>query len=1003
MTTTTALTTAGLTAAATPIGDLSFIEVQFPVSKMSNESYTERKAVAGQTLTGLGKWWGRKPLVLCRATILGLLLPATNDPQMDREVFLRLMTMDPDGLRRRADPSCSWSDSTTGMTSVQAVYENLSRVDQEQLFDVIDGKPKYKADRSKEFRELKREAFYRAFERMPYDIKLNFCSRPEQINGPSPQSWEVINKHLGTTASSLPEIVSELGKSQFGRVPRVGDSFCGGGSLPFEAARLGCDAYGSDLNPVAALLTWAALNITGGGEKVAAQVKEAQRKVFEEVDRQITAWGIEHREPDPKTGRRWRADAYLYCTEATCPECGWHVPLAPSWVIAEKNNVIVKLVPDKQHKRFNFEVVEGVTNSEKKAAADAGTAKNSELVCSNCLGRTPIRVIRGDGRGSFGDSRSLLRGWDNDDVVPRNGDVFGERLYCIRWADTWLNDDEKVQIERHYLPPSPADLKREKRVLELLGERLTDWQKRGFLPSRKIEPGQKTDEPIRTRGWTHWHHMFTPRQLLVNGAFSSAASKYTGVEGVVLTLLIGRLANWNSRLCQWLQGQGGGIGGGKATYANQALNTLCNYSTRPFTALLSTALDVPALAAAGKSRVEVCDGRAVPVDCDLWVTDPPYADAVCYDEISEHFLVWYEGHIARLFPKWYTDSRRALAVKGDDDSFTKSMVECYRRLALKMPDNGLQVVMFTHQDASVWAGLALILWAAGLRVTAAWCIATETGPAVGEGNYVQGTVLLVLRKHQSEETAFLDEVYNEVEVEVRRQLDSMKDLDDARDPNFTDTDYQLAAYAAALRVLTSKKIEEIDVAYELSRTRTKGEKSQVEAIIEKAVKIACDHLVPKGIDTHLWKSLTAMERFYLKGLEIESHGEHRDGVYQELARGFGVGDYRAVLASGKANQTRLRTATEFGRREMGDTGFGGSLVRHALFAASKAVETDGTRDSLTWLKTEVKDYAASRGRLIEILEFFASLENNGSMPHWHKDAHAAALVAGAMRNREDNV
>src|SRR5881398_2948456 len=69
-----------------------FIETQFPVSKMSVESFKERTAKQGQTLTGLGKWWGRKPLVLCRATILGLLLPATDNPVKDREVFLRLMT-----------------------------------------------------------------------------------------------------------------------------------------------------------------------------------------------------------------------------------------------------------------------------------------------------------------------------------------------------------------------------------------------------------------------------------------------------------------------------------------------------------------------------------------------------------------------------------------------------------------------------------------------------------------------------------------------------------------------------------------------------------------------------------------------------------------------------------------------------------------------------------------------------------------------------------------------
>lgn len=75
----------------------SFIETQFPVSKVSKESYKERKAVQFQTLTQLGKWWGRKPLILVRATILGLLLPATDNPAKDREVFLKLLTMDARG------------------------------------------------------------------------------------------------------------------------------------------------------------------------------------------------------------------------------------------------------------------------------------------------------------------------------------------------------------------------------------------------------------------------------------------------------------------------------------------------------------------------------------------------------------------------------------------------------------------------------------------------------------------------------------------------------------------------------------------------------------------------------------------------------------------------------------------------------------------------------------------------------------------------------------------
>ena len=70
------------------ITDKTFIETQFPVSLVSKESYKERKAVASQTLTGLGKWWGRKPLILVRASILGVLMPASDNPQKDREVFL---------------------------------------------------------------------------------------------------------------------------------------------------------------------------------------------------------------------------------------------------------------------------------------------------------------------------------------------------------------------------------------------------------------------------------------------------------------------------------------------------------------------------------------------------------------------------------------------------------------------------------------------------------------------------------------------------------------------------------------------------------------------------------------------------------------------------------------------------------------------------------------------------------------------------------------------------
>jgi adenine-specific DNA methylase len=400
--------------------DITFIETQLPVSKLSKESYKERMGNSSQTLTGLGKWWGRKPLIMVRAAILGLLMPASADPKRDREVFLKILTMDDEGL---------WQRKTKAIPAKE-VATWLSPAERSDWLDPAAAKPKHRkglsaADKA----QLQRLVF----ERMSYDQRLTYCDRPEQIEGPSEAAWREINAHLNTGAANLPELVRQLGERRFGHTPRVGDAFCGGGSVPFEAARIGCEAYGSDLNPVAALLTWGALNIVGGGEQVAQEVREAQERVFAAVDRQITDWRIEH------NAEGHRADAYLYCVETQCPECGWRVPLAPSWVIGEKTMTRDTLVPNEAGRRFDIDIQQGVSQ-EALAEAKNGTVRNSRLECPNphCGQSTPISAIRGDRRG--GDGQYGLRQWENADLTPRPEDVFQERLYCVRWRLPKLAD-----------------------------------------------------------------------------------------------------------------------------------------------------------------------------------------------------------------------------------------------------------------------------------------------------------------------------------------------------------------------------------------------------------------------------------------------------------------------------------------------------------------------------------------------------------------------------------
>jgi hypothetical protein len=192
-----------------------------------------------------------------------------------------------------------------------------------------------------------------------------------------------------------------------------------------------------------------------------------------------------------------------------------------------------------------------------------------------------------------------------------------------------------------------------------------------------------------------------------------------------------------------------------------------------------------------------------------------------------------------------------------------------------------------------------------------------------------------------------------------------------------------------------KTIEEIDVVYELSKTRKKGETSPIEQIIADAVKVACDYLVPHGFDAYVWKALRPEERFYVKGLDLESCGEYRAGAYQELARGFGVKEYQQLLFSGKANRTRPKTATEFGAKLLGTGGFGDSLVRNALFAMSEVVHTGEVQPGKNWLRTEVKEYWQQRKKLLELLRYLSTM--GVKLPRWQVDAKAASFWPGRWR------
>jgi adenine-specific DNA methylase len=1112
-----------------PIAAASFIEIQFPVSKLSKECYKERKSNAGQTLTPLGSYWkGRKPLILVRAAVLGLLLPATDHPDHDREIFLKLMLMDEGGrLKRRKR-----FDAKT----VPRVMELLLEETWSQAIEETNDGFAWKRAVDPEMRET---VEVEAFCHMSLDEQLRHCLRPEELpDSAMADIWDEVNTHLGTNARSLPELVGELGARRFGKRPRVGDSFCGGGSFPFEAARIGCDVYASDLNPIACLLTWGALNIVGGTDETRREIADAQKAVVYEVDAEITHLGIEHDggagdlrlpadapsrwphgfkvdrageviEPTtppytvicPVTGWRvplvetrriserhavvlelvpnfaarsydisfqsgvdddlWeaaklgtvmrsdgelflvhdprgseirvrianRAKAFLYCLEVEDPNTGWTVPLAPNWVVSKNYRTVARLTPDRNAKRFDIAVEMGV-GDEALNAASHGTVDSGDL-SFELDGRrltTSMERIRGEVRlkrryrdpeEEARDRRRFeqclnrysntagndLRPWEIGDIVPRPGDIFQERLYAIQW----LTPDGRLL----FTSASEEDLAREKTAESMARANLADWQAKGLVPDGQIEPGDKTDELIRTRGWTHWHHLFTPRHLVVGALIRKrmicASSE---VKRLGAALFWCRALNYLSRLTQWRVGHTGESGTAPAADAvnhvfyNQALNPFLNYGARSFPTFRDALFpDIGSAPLQTLSEVIVLPASAVNEHCDLWITDPPYADAIQYDEITEYFIAWLVKSPPR--PDWIWDSRRELAIRGESESFRRSMVEAYSAMAEYMPDNGFQVVMFTHQDVRVWADVAEILWASGLQVTAGWCIATETESATRVGNYVQGTVLLVLRKRLGSEAGYIARLQRPVENAVHAKLQAMRALDDGEDPNFGDADYQLAAYAAALEVLTRySMIDNRPVAAEVLRDRTLGEVSPVARLLQRAVRIASDFLVPDRLAREAWDDLGPEERFYLKGLDLERAGESRSAAYQEMARGFGVQDYRAMLGSAVANKVRLKTAREFGRRDLRRVasqdraedraleGFAGGIVRHVLYGIHAAGETEQLKSALDWFQANLPDYWSRQRRVIQLLDYISTIRT--------EPRAAEAATARDLRGAVDN-
>jgi putative DNA methylase len=245
------------------------------------------------------------------------------------------------------------------------------------------------------------------------------------------------------------------------------DPAAGGGSIPFEAARLGLETISNDLNPVAALLLKTTIELpTRFGTDL---LRGYERLAGEFIRRAAPHFvGLFPEEPAGVI----TVDGYLWARTVTCPYCGGVVPLWPNWKVDSSGHG-VRLLPADGHVRF--EIVD------READHSPGTVKG------------------GDGTCPFPECRRTI---DGDEIKAQaQAGRMGHQLYCVVYKEERIkgytkSGKPKMEKVRGFRAPRPED-DVEGLVQQKLAEKIPLWQARNIVPDEEFPPDTNDDRPLQ--------------------------------------------------------------------------------------------------------------------------------------------------------------------------------------------------------------------------------------------------------------------------------------------------------------------------------------------------------------------------------------------------------------------------------------------------------------------------------------------------------------------------
>ncbi len=529
--------------------------------------------------------------------------------------------------------------------------------------------------------------------------------------------------------------------------PLVVDPFAGGGSIPLEALRLGCDAFASDLNPVACLILKVMLeDIPRHGPELADELRSAGKQIKEQAEKELKEFY-----PDDPDGAK--PIAYLWARTVHCesPNCGAEIPLMRSFWLCKKDNrrraLRFKVIrPKDDLPRVEFEVFEPKNEKE----VPGGTVTRARATCPCCsMVLQPERV-----RAQLAEQR----GGADAIFGPKGNRTGGARMLAVVTVRAGENG-------RDYRLPTDRDYQAVWNAQRRLNTILEEWERNGKkglcpVPDEPTPAGGGSGAgrafSIQKYGMMNFADLFTARQKLALTTLGSAVNRSHASEQCKRLLAIGvdRATDATASLTRWLA-SGEEI---KNVFSRQALPIVWDFGeTNPFSVVSrswTSALDSiqNVLTALGNARifsgqVQLADSCHSPLPDSVakaWFTDPPYYDAIPYSDLSDFFLVWLKRTLPgysllcdpfdsanQLSPKnqeAVQDETKVVAGKVKDraffeDTMGKAFAEGRRILA----EDGIGSVVFAHKTTEGWEALLTGLIRGGWTITASWPIVTEAG------------------------------------------------------------------------------------------------------------------------------------------------------------------------------------------------------------------------------------------------------------------------------------